>query len=204
MRERWARRLGHNADGGVMEEDTRCSGWAKVSLFGHTHAYGFVDVVQIGGAGAGGFGTNMLRVRSPAMKPGIEYTATNLPDNAIFGGRDVRRFLAAVLSGQPATISPIRSMVYFIEGAGRVKIGWTSDLRGRLSALQSASPVPLRVLASLRASRHMELELHDRFAEFRLHGEWFELADPVRLYIESIGSRVPVDDASEPGELKAI
>jgi hypothetical protein len=51
-----------------MEGDTRFSGWAKVSLFGHAHAYGFVDVVQIGGAGEGGFGTNMLRVRSPAIE----------------------------------------------------------------------------------------------------------------------------------------
>jgi hypothetical protein len=51
-----------------MDENTRFSGWAKVDLFGHTQAIGYVDVVQLGGIGEAGFGTNMLRVRFPKLE----------------------------------------------------------------------------------------------------------------------------------------
>lgn len=120
------------------------------------------------------------------MEAAFEYPAANIPDNALFDGRAVRRFLISAERREPAAIAPLRSVVYFLEGAGRVKIGWTSSLHSRLQALQAASPVPLRLLAIMRASQHMERELHVRFAEFRLHGEWFELAEPIRRFVAEL------------------
>ena len=65
--------------------------------------------------------------------------------------------------------------VYFIEAAnGLIKIGRSTDPLRRLRGLQTGSPVQLRmvlVLTGLGVAD--EMALHDRFAEYRSHGEWF-------------------------------
>ena len=69
------------------------------------------------------------------------------------------------------------SNVYFIQAAtgGPIKIGVSSDVKKRLTALQMCCPVPLRVLHTIPGGGHsLETELHKRFAAWRLHGEWFD------------------------------
>lgn len=66
--------------------------------------------------------------------------------------------------------------IYFVQmrsPVGEIKIGLTRDLRARLNALQTGSPYPLRVLAALPGTEAEEHELHTRFADLRLSGEWF-------------------------------
>lgn len=100
--------------------------------------------------------------------------------------------------------------IYFVQGEnfGPVKIGYTSalDARDRLSQLQTGSPVRLVLAAQRPGSHHDERELHRRFAQHRLHGEWFtptgaiERAAGVRLrrtgeaLWDYIGSMEPPDD----------
>lgn len=63
-----------------------------------------------------------------------------------------------------------------------VKIGWSDNPKRRLRNLQSGSPVPLRLLAVYEGGHYVEAELHRRFADKRVHGEWFDLGpDPVAV-----------------------
>ncbi|RPI71428.1 MAG: helicase, partial [Geobacteraceae bacterium] len=67
--------------------------------------------------------------------------------------------------------------VYFIqsEKTHAVKIGFTSGpIEKRLASLQTAHPYKLQLLAALAGTVAYEKSLHDRFAKFRLEGEWFE------------------------------
>lgn len=76
--------------------------------------------------------------------------------------------------------------VYFVVGNNLVKIGATStDVRMRLTGLQTGSPVPLSLLALQSSSNVYDLErrLHQRFRRFRVRGEWFKFEGPLRAYI---------------------
>lgn len=66
------------------------------------------------------------------------------------------------------------SLVYFIEGAGLIKIGVAEDPEGRMRNLQRLAPVPLCLLATCEGGYKRERELHARFAQDRRQGEWFE------------------------------
>ena len=68
--------------------------------------------------------------------------------------------------------------VYFIQpiGGGPIKIGCAANVERRLAHLQAFSPAPLRILGSLPGGVALERELHVRFSEHRLHGEWFTSA----------------------------
>jgi hypothetical protein len=73
--------------------------------------------------------------------------------------------------------------VYFIQAVngGPIKIGIAMDVETRLNELQVASPYPLRVLKVMRnAGRRTEKELHARYADDRLCGEWFIESESLR------------------------
>ena len=78
-------------------------------------------------------------------------------------------------------------MIYFIEAkeVGRVKIGWTNNLKGRLEALQTASPCRLEITLLLSGDMKRERELHEQFKEHRLHGEWFNVSLAITAFIEA-------------------
>lgn len=66
--------------------------------------------------------------------------------------------------------------IYFLqaETGGPVKIGWTiHDPKRRLSAFQIGSPQLLTIRGVLPGTSEDEKELHRRFAEDRVRGEWF-------------------------------
>jgi len=77
-------------------------------------------------------------------------------------------------------------LVYFIEGAGRIKIGVAQDPQSRLDALQTGSPVPLNILAVCEGGYERESELHQRFVSSRLYGEWFYASAELMAFIEEI------------------
>lgn len=73
------------------------------------------------------------------------------------------------------------SVVYFIANGGRVKIGYTTNLRGRLGSLALRSD---SVLLALHGGPELERALHAHFAAYRNgNTEWFELAPEVFRYI---------------------
>lgn len=83
-----------------------------------------------------------------------------------------------------------RRHVYFAQaiGGGPIKIGVAADVKGRLSSLQTGSPVTLHIKAVIRhAGRAVESELHDRFGHLRSHGEWFKPAPELLAFIEENG-----------------
>jgi hypothetical protein len=78
-------------------------------------------------------------------------------------------------------------VIYFLEavGVGHIKIGYTFDKADRrVKELQTASPVPLRLLACMTGTADDEEALHERFAADRLCGEWFKPNDELLALIE--------------------
>lgn len=58
-------------------------------------------------------------------------------------------------------------------GDGAVKIGWTSDVARRMRELSNGQDVVL--VAALPGDKPKEQELHRRFADRALGGEWFDV-----------------------------
>ena len=82
-----------------------------------------------------------------------------------------------------------RRDVYLVQGAigGPIKIGVAEDVPRRLAELQSYSPIPLRVLATIRhGDIALEAALHRRFVKHRLHGEWFDNAPEMLDYLTGL------------------
>ena len=69
-------------------------------------------------------------------------------------------------------------LVYFIRLGTRIKIGTTTNLVQRLMQL----PVE-ELLGTIIGGYEMEQELHKRFAQYRVVGEWFVDCPPIRAFI---------------------
>ena len=95
------------------------------------------------------------------------------------------------LSGHISKMSV--AYVYFIEavGSGRVKIGRSTDVPKRLYTLDKAasSPFPFAFLGAVPESEFCETELHHRFAQYRVHKEWFTLSDEILAFISANSMR---------------
>jgi hypothetical protein len=75
--------------------------------------------------------------------------------------------------------------VYFIGGdEGAIKIGFSVDPPARLRAIQSCCPIPLRILAIASGGVERESYYHFRFADHRLHGEWFTRHPSIQAEID--------------------
>lgn len=76
--------------------------------------------------------------------------------------------------------------IYFIEAGSYVKIGMTAgDVRLRLANLATSHYEELRLLATIpNAPASLEFELHRRFAELRVRGEWFLHDGELAAWIE--------------------
>lgn len=78
--------------------------------------------------------------------------------------------------------------VYFIEAMTTptiIKIGFSCCVQKRLQDLRVASPVGLRLLASIRGGAAKETDMHRRFAHLRVDGEWFRAAPELLAFIRS-------------------
>ena len=73
-------------------------------------------------------------------------------------------------------------MAVYVVQAGEgspVKIGTTNRLLNRMATLQRDSAAPLRIVRLFEGGFRDEKELHLRFAQHRLQGEWFAPADEI-------------------------
>lgn len=77
----------------------------------------------------------------------------------------------------PELVEPI----YFVEGAGLVKIG--KGPRKRAASHQTSSPVPLTILRCLTTVEGGEYQLHKIYERERVRGEWFRLSRRLRRLI---------------------
>lgn len=83
--------------------------------------------------------------------------------------------LLAATRAELAAAKPVQH-VYFIHNASddTIKIGIAADVTQRLKQLQPNYAGELKLLGTIPAGgRSTEAELHERFAQYRLHGEWF-------------------------------
>jgi len=77
--------------------------------------------------------------------------------------------------------------VYFIQAnTGQIKIGIARDVKCRLARLRTMSPVSLSLLAQTDGGQPQEATYHARFAEHRLHGEWFSPHPDILAEIERL------------------
>lgn len=102
-----------------------------------------------------------------------------------------RRMLDDFAGQNPTGVTPISprlaQWVYFIQAAtGQVKIGTARCVQNRLSGLRTMSPVGLTLLATTEGGRTIEAVYHARFAEHRLHGEWFEANPAIMSEVDRI------------------
>ena len=67
-------------------------------------------------------------------------------------------------------------------GTDLYKIGSSTDVRRRISGLQSGSANLLEIVTVVEGT-DVERILHDIFADYRRHGEWFELDNPLLVLI---------------------
>lgn len=78
-------------------------------------------------------------------------------------------------------------MIYFVQEKGlfrsRVKIGFTDNIKNRLSGLRVGSPSVLKLVLLLPGTTQDEAGYHERFASYRLHGEWFSYGLKLRLFV---------------------
>lgn len=73
-----------------------------------------------------------------------------------------------------------------------IKIGFSTSVENRKKALCGAGPFPVEWLGCWKAAsgRFSEIAFHERFREYRLHGEWFfPHADLIKAVKESIEAK---------------
>lgn len=79
--------------------------------------------------------------------------------------------------------------VYFVRAGtlGPIKIGFASDVRKRLRALQTASAQQLRIIGTIDGQLRDEAAMHKQWAHLRMGGEWFRAEDELLDFVRSIG-----------------
>jgi hypothetical protein len=77
-----------------------------------------------------------------------------------------------------------------------VKIGIAVDPDRRLSVLQEGSPEILELVATRPGTVVDERRLHERFAEARAHGEWFDATPEILLWLDTLNDGADLMDES--------
>lgn len=67
--------------------------------------------------------------------------------------------------------------VLHAEDSGLTKIGFSTRVNARVREIASMSGAKLKLLAKVPADRKLEIELHNKYAGYRAHGEWFSLRE---------------------------
>lgn len=79
------------------------------------------------------------------------------------------------------TLVDPKALVYYIRFGDRIKIGTTTNLANRLTALPFDE-----VLAVEPGSHFLERSRHKQFAHLRIKGEWFRAEDELLRFIEGL------------------
>ncbi len=75
------------------------------------------------------------------------------------------------------------SVVYFALAGDLVKIGVTTNPTDRLAALSTTSAVDLSLIKTIPGDVRLERELHQRFSDLRVRGEWFRYTEQLADFI---------------------
>ena len=87
------------------------------------------------------------------------------------------------------------SYIYFIEQEKQnfVKIGFATNIKNRLGSLQTGSPYNLILRGYIKGDRNFECELHLKFKNYNIGGEWFTLSDEIKEFINNNCNKDYVD-----------
>jgi DNA-binding XRE family transcriptional regulator len=76
-------------------------------------------------------------------------------------------------------------MIYLISHSNQfLKIGYTKDIKKRLSQLQVSSPIKLELLHIIEGDLSLEKELHILFKDYATNGEWFIFSEDIVNYFK--------------------
>lgn len=119
-----------------------------------------------------------LTVVPELLRSGLETALTSGPTSLV--AREELTTSAMPVSVESLLSGVHDSVVYFIANGGRVKIGYTTNLKSRLGALALRSD---SVLLALHGGPELERALHARFTQYRNgNTEWFELSPEIFRY----------------------
>lgn len=76
--------------------------------------------------------------------------------------------------------------IYVLRSDNLVKIGFTDNLRTRVSAIISAVPVPVEFVGHMPGDREVEAHFHHRFSAQNFSGEWFVETEEMRLVFQTM------------------
>lgn len=81
-----------------------------------------------------------------------------------------------------------RCYVYFIQCpvTKRVKIGISIDADQRLRQMATFCPTEIFMLCKIKTLSGLEDILHERFAKYRVHHEWFEYGEELQSYVKGL------------------
>jgi len=74
-------------------------------------------------------------------------------------------------------------MIYFAQVNDYIKIGYTTNVKARMEAIQAMTPYRLKLLKIVPGEVKKERELHRQFEEYKIHGEWFKLTGRLKDFI---------------------
>lgn len=94
---------------------------------------------------------------------------------------EVKRLKETKLHDHTDTDSPSKGLVYFVRmgGSNMFKIGYTTNLKSRMSTMQTGCPLQLSVYRKVPHNdpRQFEQYLHECFDNNNIRGEWFNLTE---------------------------
>ena len=85
---------------------------------------------------------------------------------------------------------PRKTFVYFVRNGDTVKIGHSASPKDRMRDMGTSNHAKLEMLAIIPGGRKREVQLHKRFAKFRIKGEWFNLVPQITKYIAGLKRRL--------------
>ncbi|HEY9180558.1 MAG TPA: GIY-YIG nuclease family protein [Candidatus Baltobacteraceae bacterium] len=98
------------------------------------------------------------------------------------------RDLPRVRTSESLTEPAEARYIYAITDGNAIKIGWSARhptvAGSRLSRLQTAHHADLRLIGAVISASTLEADLHRRFGEFHIRGEWFRYAPAIVEYFD--------------------
>lgn len=98
---------------------------------------------------------------------------------------------------QPAHADKV-AVVYYLKFADRIKIGTTTNLKVRLTAIPHDE-----VLATEPGGYKLEKARHAQFAEARIRGEWFQATTELLAHAQRLATKDFLDDL-DPQQMAAL
>ncbi len=80
--------------------------------------------------------------------------------------------------------------VYVVEAQnGMIKIGVSRSPNSRASACNLHSPIPTRLIAAWPAPYRTERDIHNQYAKYRAHNEWFNCDGDMAIFVAAVRGR---------------